>query len=94
VPSFSRFLGVELDETSAKEKLVSGLGGAVGVLLVYVISAHVLGLAGASIAAGAPERAVHRGRGGGVRRRLPLAPSPCRAAASSPAGDPAHRRPR
>ena len=42
------WLGIELDEVSPIEKLVSGLGGAVSVLLVILISDDALGLHGSA----------------------------------------------
>lgn len=43
------WLGIELDEVSTTEKVVSGAGGAAAILLVHLLSQHVLGLSGASM---------------------------------------------
>lgn len=47
--ALQRWFGVELDEVSLKEKLISGAGGFVGILLVIVVSRDVLGLEGAAM---------------------------------------------
>ena len=50
VPSkWTRWLGVELDEVSAKERVVSALGGAVAILLLMYFTGTVLDLDGASM---------------------------------------------
>ncbi|MDQ2677403.1 MAG: HPP family protein [Actinomycetota bacterium] len=42
------WLGIEIDEVGPTEKLVSGLGGAVSIVLVILISDHALGLHGSA----------------------------------------------
>lgn len=42
-----RWIGVELDDVSAKEKLVSGIGGGLSMTAIILITHHALGLAGA-----------------------------------------------
>ena len=44
-----KWLGIELDEVSAKEKLVSALGGFVALLLLTLVTKSALGLNGASM---------------------------------------------
>lgn len=46
---FKSWIGVELDEVSAKEKLVSLAGGIIAILLVVMISKHALHLAGSAM---------------------------------------------
>lgn len=45
--ALSRWFGVELDEVSWKEKLVSAVGGALAILAVAVVSHRLIGLDGA-----------------------------------------------
>jgi CBS domain-containing membrane protein len=44
-----RWLGIELDETSMREKVISALGGAVSILCVLGISHRLVGGSGASL---------------------------------------------
>lgn len=43
------WLGIELDEVSTTEKVVSGAGGAVAIVTVYLVSQHALGQSGAAM---------------------------------------------
>lgn len=45
--SVARWVGIELDEVSGREKLVSAAGGAIALLAIVGISHHLLGLDGA-----------------------------------------------
>jgi CBS-domain-containing membrane protein len=49
VTALRELLGVELDEVSWREKLVSVLGGAISILAIVGISHHLLGLQGAQM---------------------------------------------
>ena len=42
------WLGIEIDEVSVTEKMVSGLGGTVAIVLVVLLSNHALGLHGSA----------------------------------------------
>ena len=45
--SLQAWIGVELDEVSWREKVVSIVGGAVSIIAILVVTHHVLGLTGA-----------------------------------------------
>ena len=51
-PSWRRVVGIEIDDVSAKERVVASSGGVIAILLVLVMSEHVLGLEGGAVLIG------------------------------------------
>ena len=47
VAAIRPWLGIELDEVSAKDKLVATAGGGIGIIAILLVTEHALGLRGA-----------------------------------------------